>query len=80
MSDLPDCPSCGDNRSVHKDGDRNFFCTLCKVEFDDNPDEGGDYSINPTKRIERQEAWAARQRERRHRRAKSQIYTRRTKR
>ena len=31
---LPDCPSCGDNRAVHEEAERNYWCTFCKVAFD----------------------------------------------
>ena len=53
---LPDCPLCGDHRSVHKEGDRAYFCTFCKAAFDDHPEEGGDYSTDPTRRLQYQEA------------------------
>ncbi len=53
---LPSCPKCGKNSCVYEDGERNFFCTVCKVSFDDDPDEGGDYSNDPTRRIELAEA------------------------
>ncbi len=56
---LPDCPKCSSNRAVYEDGDRKLWCTNCKVSFDNDPTEGGDYFNNPTKRIEVQEAWEA---------------------
>lgn len=59
MSVLPDCPRCGDNRLVFEDDDRGLWCNYCKIAFDNDPDEGGDYSNDPTKRLERQEAWEA---------------------
>lgn len=63
---LPDCPRCGDNRAVHADGERNFWCTFCKVIFDDSPDEGGDYSRDPVRsailKEERERREAARKR------------------
>ncbi len=59
MSVLPKCPRCGDNRLVFEDDDRGLWCNYCKIAFDNNPNEGGDYSNDPTKRIERQETWEA---------------------
>ena len=55
----PKCPKCGSNRQVYEDGDRGFWCDSCKVAFDNDPDEGGTHSNDPTKRIERTEALAA---------------------
>jgi transposase-like protein len=53
---MPDCPFCGDNRQVYEHGDRNFWCRRCNREFDDDPEEGGDYSdFDPAWRMERQE-------------------------
>jgi len=63
----PKCPKCGDNRRAYESGDREWWCSACGVAFDDHPNEGGDYSDDPTKRIERQEAWEARKRARRNR-------------
>ena len=61
-STLPDCPECGSNNSVFPDftvgGRENFWCNFCKVSFDDDPDEGGDWSTDPTRRIQWQEASA----------------------
>ncbi len=53
---LPPCPKCGKLDRVYEDGERNWFCTACKWSFDDDPDEGGDYSNDPTRRIELAEA------------------------
>ena len=61
---MPDCIRCHDNRSVYHDGDRNYFCTACKIAFDDDPDEAGDYYTDPTRRIEREEKRATRRRKR----------------
>jgi transcription initiation factor TFIIIB Brf1 subunit/transcription initiation factor TFIIB len=58
MSECPNCPRCGNTWCVHEDGDRNWWCTRCKIAFDDTPEEGGDWSTDPTRRIERQEAFA----------------------
>jgi len=68
---VPDCPSCGDSRAVHAEGDRGFYCTFCRVAFDGDPDEGGDYSSSdPAWRIMRAEARAERKREEKARAAK----------
>jgi hypothetical protein len=60
----PDCPSCGDNRAVHEEGDRNYYCTNCRKAFDDDPAEGGDYSTDPTRRLELADERAKRKRQR----------------
>jgi ribosomal protein L37AE/L43A len=49
------CPRCGRYGSVLRIVDF-FHCTACDAEFDDLPDEGGDYFTDPTKRIERKHA------------------------
>jgi len=56
MSKMPKCIRCGSNRAVYHDGDRNYYCTSCKIVFDDEPDEGGDWSNRPSQRLEREEA------------------------
>lgn len=48
------CPFCGRWKSVRPQAD-TFFCTRCFKHFDNDPDEGGDYATDPTKRIERTE-------------------------
>ena len=48
----PRCPQCGRVRAVKEFFDM-FRCSSCGAEFDDDPDEGGDYLSDPTKRIER---------------------------
>lgn len=54
------CPKC--RGYVEANGSGVFYCSGCRMEFDDQPDEGGDYSdVNPGVRMERQE----RRRERR---------------
>jgi ribosomal protein L37AE/L43A len=51
----PACPGCGRRKSVVRAGDL-FKCTKCGALFDDDPDEGGDYSDrNPAARIDRME-------------------------
>ncbi len=64
MSEMPKCIQCKSNSHVYHDRDRNYFCTSCKIEFDDDPDEGGDWSQDPTRRIQREEDRAQRRRAR----------------
>ena len=64
-SNMPKCPRCNSSRRVYADFERDFWCTSCHMGFDDNPDEGGDYSTDPTRRIEREEAQAVRTSKRR---------------
>lgn len=54
------CPFCHRKKSVIHNLD-TLFCTKCFRHFDDDPDEGGDYCDDPTKRIE----WMERKMERR---------------
>ena len=57
---LPDCPSCGDNRAVYAEP-TGYYCRTCQVVFDDDPNEGGDYSSHdPSWRMQREEARAER--------------------
>ena len=53
--DSPKCPKCGCNRHVYEEGDRDWWCDLCKIAFDPDPDEGGDFSTDPARRAEREE-------------------------
>jgi len=56
MSTMPRCIRCGSNAAVYHDGDRNYFCRTCKICFDDDPEEGGDYSMyDPAWRLQREE-------------------------
>lgn len=48
------CPFCGSHR-CELDGPRNYKCTDCGAVHDDAPHEGGDYSHDPTRRIQQQE-------------------------
>ena len=47
----PKCPKCGTNRQTYPDGDNNWWCADCGICFDTNPDEGGDYSTDPTRTL-----------------------------
>lgn len=58
------CPKCG-ARHTRNLNNGIHWCGRCAMPFDDEPDEGGDYSDhNPAARLERDE----RRRERRRRR------------
>jgi ribosomal protein L37AE/L43A len=50
----PPCPRCKRKNAERLEG--GFLrCRACGAFFDDDPDEGGDYCADPTKRIERLE-------------------------
>jgi tRNA(Ile2) C34 agmatinyltransferase TiaS len=47
------CPACG---GLAEDNGSGFFrCPKCLGVFDDDPDEGGDYSTDPSRRLERED-------------------------
>lgn len=48
------CPWCGRRKSVVAEGE-TFYCTACSRRFDSDPNEGGDYFSDPSKRLERSE-------------------------
>ena len=52
------CPRC--NVPVAGNGSGFYRCPKCLGTFDDDPDEGGDYSTDPSKRIEREDEQRAR--------------------
>lgn len=51
---MPKCVGCGRRKSVRRVSDF-YRCTMCGVWFDGDPDEGGDYHADPSKRMEKQE-------------------------
>lgn len=53
-SQMPPCPRCGTARHVTTRGEF-YHCGRCDGHFDDTPDEGGDYSADPSRRLERRE-------------------------
>lgn len=60
MSDKIRCPRCG-RKQPRCPEPHVYYCDRCKMGFDDDPDEGGDYSgRNPAARLERQETLARR--------------------
>ena len=49
------CPRCG-RRQPRQRPDTIYWCPNCHGQFDDDPDEGGDFSDrNPAARLEREE-------------------------
>lgn len=48
------CPKCG-RKQDYTGPDALYYCKHCRAYHDDDPDEGGDFSNNPTRRIERHE-------------------------
>jgi ribosomal protein S27AE len=62
----PACPKCGNRsqRSLLQIAD-TFKCGRCGAMYDSDPDEGGTYFTDPSKRLEREEAERARRQQRR---------------
>ena len=56
------CPFCG-SKKVADHGDHVFHCAACDKYFDDMPEEGGTYFADPTRRLEREEEKAERDRQ-----------------
>jgi hypothetical protein len=51
----PPCPQCHTNKYANAhDGDQ-FYCGKCGGIYDADPDEGGDYFRDPSKRMEAEE-------------------------
>lgn len=49
------CPKCGVPQTAGQ-GQDIFYCHRCQMQFDNEPDEGGDYSDrDPSARLEREE-------------------------
>lgn len=49
------CPQCG-TKQTDRGSTAIYFCDKCRVQFDNDPDEGGTYSDrNPAARLEREE-------------------------
>ncbi len=54
--DFVRCPKCGRKHERRPGNDAIYRCSRCDVQFDNDPDEGDDYSMsNPAARLERQE-------------------------
>ena len=54
------CPRCGDRQNWRPNA--IYYCPRCRGQFDDAPDEGGDYSTDPSRRLEQREELAKRKR------------------
>ena len=52
---VPPCPLCRTAVDVVTIGTLEFRCNRCRGLFDNQPNEGGDYFADPSKRLERQE-------------------------
>lgn len=52
------CPKCGyrHRNAVQKVETGLYYCSRCHMMFDDDPDEGGDFCNDPSKRLERAES------------------------
>lgn len=48
------CPMCG-RKQPHMGAEAMYYCKPCGCYFDDDPDEGGTYSNNPSRRLEQEE-------------------------
>lgn len=57
MPENPKCinPQCGRRKTVRVISPGEYVCSHCGTEFDDHPDEGGDYHADLSKRMERAE-------------------------
>ncbi len=60
MNQKPPCPRCQKTNNVTvgagKPGERLMYCSGCRAMFDDDPDEGSDYSDrDPAARMIREE-------------------------
>ena len=49
------CPKCNRRASIPATETRYGYCSTCRMQFDNDPDEGGDYGNNPELRMEREE-------------------------
>jgi len=49
------CIKCGRVKSVEQIAFKIWRCGVCAIEFDDDPDEGGDYGHRPDQRALRTE-------------------------
>ena len=50
------CPKCGRNQKQPQGDTGEYWCKVCQMRYDDDPDEGGNYSdFNPTWRLEKSE-------------------------
>lgn len=62
------CPKCGRAQPKTLSADGIYWCNHCKMQHDDDPDEGGTFSsFDPSARIEREERNQARKQQQRQR-------------
>lgn len=54
------CPMCQKYVNVGVRDLKVYRCPDCRIQFDDDPDEGSDYGDDPTWRIQNQERHASR--------------------
>lgn len=64
MTTMPPCIRCHDNAAVVAHVARQYYCKICQIFFDDEPEEFF-YDANPTLRIQREEEKARRRRQKR---------------
>lgn len=55
-SNIPPCPMCGHNRHSWTHGREEYYCSKHGI-YDNDPDEGGSHFADPSRRIEKQEAY-----------------------
>lgn len=48
------CPKCG-RRQDFNGAHAIYWCPSCRMQFDDDPDEGGSFYADPAKRLEKAE-------------------------
>lgn len=58
------CPGCGGVQEKRIAGSSLYWCGKCQCQFDDDPDEGGDYGDDPSRRLIKQEEAAERRKQR----------------
>lgn len=57
MMETVSCPRCKRQQPKRGGHDTIYWCEWCRIQFDDEPLEGGDYhNRNPAWRLEREEA------------------------
>lgn len=61
MNQMVRCPRCSTLQPFRKTASV-YLCPKCRGMFDDDPNEGGDFSDDPSKRLEQQEEAAKKRR------------------
>ena len=62
MAETVRCPKCGRKQPLSKTPHDTYYCEWCRMMFDDEPDEEGDYCTDPTRRLMREEGRRERRR------------------